>query len=857
MIYLRLQRLLSGSLQRQLTLGVVLIVVLLMSYFVWDMNRSQRRMAVEQDISHIVAMSHSLASASAIGLASRDLSGLAEMVDGISGYPDFEYAMVLDAQGRVLAHTDRNRLGSYVTDLPSVSTPTLLRHDTELLDAASPILVNGRVLGWARVGTTGKSLQSRLSGINRNSLLHLLFVLVLSVLVAWLGSRYIARRLHAISKVARHIEAGDTKLRVTVRGTDETAQLAHQFNAMLDAIANRDAALKASDAFKSAILNSVAAEVAVLDNQGVILAVNDQWQQFALENSAASGRATGIGVNYLHACRAAIGAADTYAREAVDGITSVLAGRWPSFSLDYPCHSPDQQRWFTLVARPFGSDAQRGVVITHTDITATKLAEQQEHFRGQILELMGGSAEVHDVLLAIVQGVEQMRPAMLCSVLLLSDDGLRLGQGIAPSLPAFYNQAIEGVEIGLGQGSCGTAAFTGERVVVADIATHPYWAKFKDLALRAGLAACWSQPIFSSLGTVVGTFAIYHRTMHTPSDDDIALIQNSARLAGIVITQKMTQSALRASEYIFRTLFETAPVGIVYVDADAVIKSANPAAQRILGLPLDQLQGRTPMDPRWHAIHEDGSDFPGEQRPITLALKTGQPQRNTVMGVVAPGRDHVWIMISATPLFEGGKVVQAYATFEDITERHLMQQKIRQMAFYDALTLLPNRRLLTERLSHTLTTIKRSGALGAMVFLDLDNFKPLNDTHGHQTGDLLLVEVARRIKTCLREEDTVARIGGDEFVVMLTDLQSEPAAARIHACNVAEKICASLAQPYALSIVQANGNTRMIKHRCTASMGLTLFSAADADQEQILRRADAAMYLAKEQGRNRVVFSAE
>jgi len=526
------------------------------------------------------------------------------------------------------------------------------------------------------------------------------------------------------------------------------------------------------------------------------------------------------------------------------------------FSMDYPCHSPEQLHWFTMVARPFGAEAEGGVVITHTDITATKLAEQYEHFRGQILELMAGNADVQDLLLAMVQGVEQLHPGMLCSMLLLTDDGKRLGRSIAPSLPAFYNLAIEGMEIGPGQGSCGTAAYTGERVVVGDIATHPYWIKFKDLAQRAGLAACWSQPIFSTDATVLGTFAIYHRYVHTPSDADIELIQQTARLAAIAIAHKQTQTALRTSENVFRTLFETTPVGVIYQNPDGRITAANPAAQRILGLSLDQLQGRTSMDPRWHAIHEDGSDFPGDQHPVSLALITGKPQFNVVMGVAVPQRDHVWILVSATPLLENGKVVQAYATFEDITDRHLMQQKIRQLAFYDPLTQLPNRRLLIERLSHTLTTIKRSGALGAMVFLDLDNFKPLNDTHGHQTGDLLLEEVARRIKTCLREEDTVARIGGDEFVVMLTDLQSEPAAARSHACSLAEKICASLAQPYVLTIAQANGDIRTIEHRCTASVGLTLFSAVDADQEQILRRADAAMYQAKEQGRNRVVFSA-
>lgn len=665
--------------------------------------------------------------------------------------------------------------------------------------------------------------------------------------------------LHAITRVARAVEAGDTNLRVNVDGSDETAQLAHQFNRMLDALAQRDAALKTSETFKQLILNSVVAEVVVLDARGVIVAINDQWRQFARsKTSVAEQNVHGaeIGCNYLQICQAASRAGDPYARDALDGIMAVLEGRRSIFSLDYPCHSPQQQRWFTLVASPLGHESGHGVVITHTDISKAKLAQEYERFRSQILELLASNTDISNLLLTMVQGVEQLHPGMLCSILLLSDDGKRIGQSIAPSLPASYNQALIGAEIGVGQGSCGTAAATGERVIVADIATHPYWTQYKDLAQRAGLAACWSQPIFSASGSVMGTFAIYHRNVHTPTDTDIELIQQTARLAGIAIDHERTQSALRTSENVFRTLFETSPVGVIYQDLGGHITAANPAAQRILGLTLDQLQGRTSMDPRWRAIHEDGSDFPGDQHPVSLALRTGLPQRNVIMGVAVAGRERVWIMVSATPLLENGKVVQAYATFEDITERHQLEAQIRHMAFYDPLTQLPNRRLLSERLRYALTASKRSAAMGALMFLDLDNFKPLNDTHGHEMGDQLLVEVARRIKTCLREEDTVARIGGDEFVVMLTDLQSDTALAGAHARNVAEKICVSLAEPYALKSAQPDAKKSIVVHRCTASIGLTLFSASDTDQEQILRRADAAMYEAKAQGRNRTVFRA-
>jgi diguanylate cyclase (GGDEF)-like protein len=176
------------------------------------------------------------------------------------------------------------------------------------------------------------------------------------------------------------------------------------------------------------------------------------------------------------------------------------------------------------------------------------------------------------------------------------------------------------------------------------------------------------------------------------------------------------------------------------------------------------------------------------------------------------------------------------------------------MAFYDALTQLPNRRLLTERLTQAISTSKRSGCYGAMMFLDLDNFKPLNDHYGHELGDLLLCELARRLKACVREADTVARIGGDEFVVMLTDLAVDPTESAAQAQTVAGKILVSLSKPYVLQVSCTVDQIHPVEHCCTASIGVTLFSHHDTGQEKILQRADIAMYQAKNNGRNRVHF---
>ena len=189
---------------------------------------------------------------------------------------------------------------------------------------------------------------------------------------------------------------------------------------------------------------------------------------------------------------------------------------------------------------------------------------------------------------------------------------------------------------------------------------------------------------------------------------------------------------------------------------------------------------------------------------------------------------------------------------EEISERKKMEDQVRLMAFHDLLTNLPNRRLLDDRLQQAMAASKRTGRFGAVMFLDLDNFKPLNDTYGHAVGDLLLREVSRRLKGCVRELDTVARFGGDEFVVILNDLSHQVDASITQAQAVAEKIRASLSEPYQLRIHPNGQGENQLEHHCTTSIGVALFAAHDASQDEILKRSDAAMYEAKQAGRNQV-----
>jgi diguanylate cyclase (GGDEF)-like protein len=167
---------------------------------------------------------------------------------------------------------------------------------------------------------------------------------------------------------------------------------------------------------------------------------------------------------------------------------------------------------------------------------------------------------------------------------------------------------------------------------------------------------------------------------------------------------------------------------------------------------------------------------------------------------------------------------------------------------------LPNRRLLIDRLKQSLSTSKRGGSFGALMFLDLDNFKALNDAQGHGVGDLLLIDCAMRLTGCVRQVDTVARFGGDEFVVLLNELEMNLDDARLNAQTVAEKIRVSIGKPFDLIVKRVGHMDVAIVHLCSASIGVVIFSQSDTSPDDILKWADGAMYEAKKAGRNTVRF---
>ncbi len=288
-----------------------------------------------------------------------------------------------------------------------------------------------------------------------------------------------------------------------------------------------------------------------------------------------------------------------------------------------------------------------------------------------------------------------------------------------------------------------------------------------------------------------------------------------------------------------------APDCIFWVDKQARICYTNEAARQELGYTKEELLEMSipDLDPNFPCAAW-ATHWQELQQKCTLTFETIHRRKD---GSIFP------IDVSANFLkFDGKEFNVAYT--RNITERKRIEDEIRSLAFYDSLTQLPNRRLLNDRLDKIIATSKRSGRYGAVMFLDLDNFKPLNDMHGHSVGDLLLMEVANRISSCVREVDTVARFGGDEFVVVLSELDEGKAESASQASIVAEKIRASLDEPYVLKFKHGGKAETTVEHHCTSSIGVVLFIGHEASAEDILKWADMAMYQAKDAGRNQILF---
>jgi diguanylate cyclase (GGDEF)-like protein/PAS domain S-box-containing protein len=457
---------------------------------------------------------------------------------------------------------------------------------------------------------------------------------------------------------------------------------------------------------------------------------------------------------------------------------------------------------------------------------ALKAARSGEQAHKRIFETLANAAPLPEVLAQIALYVEQQNPDLICSLLTVDDSGTHLLLQAAPSLTPEYNAAMLSIPIRDGVCCSGTAAYRCERVAIENIQEHPDWAAQRDHVIRAGLVSCWSEPLFSSQRELLGTFSIYQRAPALPTPEEFALIQDAANLASVAIERKRAEEQLNLANMVYSASTEA----IFVADAHDCLIAVNPAFERLTGYSAREAIGRPA---RFLKAERNPSDL---QERIDEALENTGHWQGDVWSRRKNGEIYAESLTITSIRDDNGNPRYRVALFSDITEKKNTEQAVWLQANNDALTNLPNRRLFRDRLMQDIARAARSRQQVALLFLDLDHFKQVNDVLGHDAGDTLLIEAAQRIRACVRDSDTVARLGGDEFTVILYGGDCVAVAERVCA-----QMLASLTQPFQLGKEKAY---------ISASIGITLYPDDARDIEGLLKNADQAMYAAKEVGRN-------
>ena len=310
--------------------------------------------------------------------------------------------------------------------------------------------------------------------------------------------------------------------------------------------------------------------------------------------------------------------------------------------------------------------------------------------------------------------------------------------------------------------------------------------------------------------------------------------------------QETKQALLELSQMSRRNelILGSAAEGIFGTDIEGKTIFVNDAALSMLGFQREELMGKD-IHSLTHHTTPEGGPYLLQECPIQRTMENHVMRRENNDFFWRKDGSNFPVEYTSSAIWDEDKVIGVVVAFQDISERKISENKIKHLAFYDHLTGLPNRRLLTDRINQALSASARSGRMGALMLTDIDNFKTLNDTLGHDRGDQLLKLVAERLLGCVREGDTVARFGGDEFVVMLEDLAENPEDAATQIKVVGEKILGELNKSYELG---------SHKHYSSSSIGVTLFSGHSNSADELLKQADLAMYQAKDSGKNNIRF---
>ena len=466
----------------------------------------------------------------------------------------------------------------------------------------------------------------------------------------------------------------------------------------------------------------------------------------------------------------------------------------------------------------------------------------------KIISEITGESSLENCLNAICLQIEALLSSAdaATAILLLNDN--KIDVVAAPRLPGELIEKIQSLKIGPSAGSSGSALFFRKQIIIPDLTADAAWENDQHFAESHNLKSCWYAPIISSHQKLLGSVAIYYRKKNTPTPLEQQFITKLTDLAVLAIERSHLQNhadqlikELTTSSEKFKALVSVLPDLAMIIDSNGLYVDIFGSDTDLLYTTADKVLGKYVTD--------------------ILPPETASPVMNIIKQTIDTKRNQIFEYELQIPrgsvTFEGRtSYIEHYLPNEperehvlwiarDITEKKQTATKIEKLAFYDPLTSLPNRRLLINRLEQVIEKVARDKEVGALLYLDLDDFKRINDCLGHETGDRLLCQVAKRIDPILRATDSFARIGGDEFVVLLEKLNPDRETMAREAKAVAQRLLILLRSPFELENAE---------YQIGASIGICLLEQELMNASEALRRADAAMYKAKHNGGGRLAF---
>jgi len=602
--------------------------------------------------------------------------------------------------------------------------------------------------------------------------------------------------------------------------------------------------LRESERFARATIDALALNIAVLDGSGNIIAINKAWRLFSADNGG-DDSATGVGANYIDATRQAAAEGDEDAATLLAGLEAVINGVEDNVRFEYPCHSHTRERWFLAHITRFPDDGELRIVVAHEDITTRKVADRELHKLNHYYAALSAmnatiirTKEPQEILDEVCRIAAYHGRLELVWVGKVEQDGC-----IAPV--ASYGRAanyLDNVTVSANpdlpesRGPGGQSILTGTCVVSNDFDSDSNSMPWQEQARTWNLHAVAACPIKRKDG-IWGNISFYAKEPGYFTPQLMNLLEELTN--DLAYSLDMLDSERRRAEAESQLLLnarviESSHEGLFITDGDNRITMANKAFCDITGYSVSELMGRQPdllkSDKQDEAFYQDLW-----QELIAHGRWEGEIWDRRKSGEIFP----VWLAITRVHDSVRGSY-RHIAIYRDISEQKAYQNRIEHIASHDPLTDLPNRVLLDDRINMAIARAQRSDSQLALLFVDLDRFKLINDTLGHDIGDQLLKEIADRIVACLRQSDTASRVGGDEFVVLLSEITRVGDAA-----TVAEKLIRDLSRP-----CRIDGHELVV----TASIGIAIYPQDGDDAAGLTRIADVAMMAAKQAGHNRYRF---